>query len=58
MFTYLKHVRTELSHVAWPSTRTAIAHTLTVILIATIVGLYVGLLDYVFTGFVGQFLGA
>ncbi len=46
--TYLKHVREEFSHVVWPTSRTAIAHTLVVIIIAVAIALFVGLLDYLF----------
>lgn len=55
---YLKHVRIELQHVAWPSTRTAIAHTLVVMLLSASIGLFVGLLDYVFSGAVSRLIGA
>jgi preprotein translocase SecE subunit len=58
MIDYLKHVRTELSHVAWPSTRTAIGHTLVVITISVGVALWVGLLDYLFTIGVSRLIGA
>jgi preprotein translocase SecE subunit len=58
MFTYLKHVREELAHVAWPSTRTAIAHTLVVIVIAVIIAAWVGVLDSVFTSIVSRVVGA
>jgi preprotein translocase SecE subunit len=58
MFNYLKHVRTELAHVAWPSTRTAIAHTLVVIGIAIILAVVVGIFDYLFSGAVSRILGA
>jgi preprotein translocase SecE subunit len=47
-FSYLKHVREEFAHIVWPTNRTAIAHTLIVILIAVVIALLVGLLDYVF----------
>ena len=58
MLDYLKHVRTELSHVAWPSTHTAIAHTLVVIGIALVLALIVGVLDYLFSGAVSRLIGA
>lgn len=47
-FTYLKHVREEFAHIVWPTTRTALAHTLVVIFIALAIALVVGVLDYVF----------
>lgn len=55
--TYIKHVRDELGHVVWPTTRTAVAHTLVVIFIAAIVAALVGLLDYAFTSVVSGIIG-
>jgi preprotein translocase subunit SecE len=52
--TYLKNVRAELKHVVWPSPRTAVLHTALIILISAVVALYVGGLDYVFTGVVNR----
>ena len=48
LFTYLKHVREEFTHIVWPTRHTAIAHTLVVIFIAAAIALLVGLLDYFF----------
>ncbi len=56
-FTYLKHVREEFTHIVWPSSRTALAHTLVVIFIAIGIALMVGLLDYVFGLVVSHFAG-
>ena len=58
MLDYLKHVRTELAHVAWPSTQTAIAHTLLVIGIAIVIAAVVAVLDYLFSGIVSRIIGA
>jgi len=55
--TYLKHVREEFTHIVWPTRRTAIAHTLVVILIAGLVAALVGVLDYLFTGVVSRIIG-
>ncbi|MFZ1987870.1 MAG: preprotein translocase subunit SecE [Minisyncoccia bacterium] len=52
LLTYLKHVRAELAHVVWPDTRTAIAHTLLVIVLGAAVALLVGGLDTFFTSVV------
>lgn len=43
---YLKEVKIELSQVTWPKREDVIKLTLTVLLISTIVGLYVGGLDF------------
>lgn len=56
-FTYLKHVREEFTHIVWPSSHTALAHTLVVIFIALAIALLVGLLDYAFGLAVSYFAG-
>ncbi len=57
-FAYLKHVREEFTHVVWPSNRTALAHTLIVILIGILIALLVSLLDYMFGLGVSRITGA
>ncbi len=54
---YLKHVREEFTHIVWPTTRTAVAHTLVVILIAAAIALLVGLLDYALSSGVNRIVG-
>ena len=54
---YLKHVREEFTHIVWPTTRTAVAHTLVVIFIAIAIAILVGLLDYVFSSIVSRVAG-
>ncbi|KKW41342.1 MAG: hypothetical protein UY91_C0020G0008 [Parcubacteria group bacterium GW2011_GWB1_55_9] len=55
--TYLKHVREEFTHIVWPSSRTATAHTLVVIGIAVAIALLVGLFDYLFGSAVKGIIG-
>lgn len=55
-FTYLKHVREEFTHIVWPTTQTALAHTFVVILIAIILALIVALMDYIFGALVSNFI--
>ena len=55
--TYLKHVREEFAHIVWPTTRTAVAHTLVVIGIAVIITILVGLADYIFSTVVSGIIG-
>lgn len=55
--TYLKNVRGELSHVVWPSQRTAVMHVILIVLISIFAALFIAGLDYVFTRGVGQVLG-
>lgn len=53
---YLKNVRGELKHVVWPSPKTAGMHTLFILLISAFVGVFIGILDYFLTNFVGSFI--
>lgn len=46
---YLKEVRLELSKVVWPKREAVIKLTLTVIIISTLVGAYIGALDFSLT---------
>ncbi len=55
--TYLHHVREEFKHIVWPTNRTAIAHTLVVVLIAAALAVLVGVLDYVFGLGVSSIIG-
>jgi len=55
--TYLRHVREEFTHIVWPTRETATAHTLVVILIALVVAVWVGILDYGFSTFVSYLVG-
>lgn len=55
--TYLRHVREEFKHIVWPTRHKAIAHTLVVIVIAAVIALLVGVLDFIFSGVVGRVVG-
>jgi preprotein translocase subunit SecE len=46
---YLQSTMSELRQVSWPSQRQAFLYTVLVIILATIVALYVGLFDYLFS---------
>ncbi len=56
-FTYLKHVREEFSHIVWPTSRKAIAHTLVVIGIAAAIIVLVGGFDYLFGSIASYIVG-
>ena len=47
--TFFSEVKSELSKVTWPKRQEVIKLTVLVSLVAVIIGLYVGGLDYVFT---------
>jgi len=49
MFTFVSEVRTELLKITWPSRRTVIDLTIVVLGLSTIVGIYLGAADYLFT---------
>jgi len=46
---FLKEVKTELSKVVWPTKKETIKLTTIVILVSLVVGLFIGLLDFLFT---------
>jgi preprotein translocase subunit SecE len=47
--TFLKEVRSELKRVTWPTKKEAIRLTSVVIAVSIVVGIYIGVLDYLFT---------
>jgi len=53
---FFGEVRSELSRVTWPTRDEVIKLTLTVFVIAAILGLYVGALDYLFTTGLAKFV--
>ena len=55
--TYLRNVRAEFAHIVWPSNRTAIAHTLVVVVIAIIVALFIGVIDFLLRTGVSAIVG-
>ncbi len=46
---YLKDTVAELKHVSWPTNKQSLVYTGLVVVISTIVALYVGLFDFVFS---------
>lgn len=53
---YFKNSKAEIAHVSWPTRRQAVAHTAIVVAAALTVAAYVAVLDYIFSGFVENFL--
>ena len=49
LINYLRDTRGELSHVSWPTQRQTIIYTVIVIILSILTGIYLGLLDFVFT---------
>lgn len=47
---FLKEVKEELFKVAWPTREQTIRYTVLVIIVAVVVGLFLGGLDYILTG--------
>lgn len=54
--TYLKNVQGELKHVVWPSPKTAAAYTFLILLISAFTAVFIGVLDYLLTTFVGTLI--
>lgn len=46
---FLKEVRTELKRVIWPSKQDVIKMTTIIVVVSLIVGLFIGVLDFIFT---------
>jgi preprotein translocase subunit SecE len=49
MFTFVSEVRTELLKITWPSRKNVIDLTIVVIGLGAMIGIYLGLSDYLFT---------
>lgn len=49
MIHYLKEVRAEMRHVAWPTRRQTVVYSVVVVGISLATAVYLGLLDYVFS---------
>lgn len=56
LFTYLKNVQGELKHVVWPTPKTAATYTLLIVLISAFTAVFIGVLDYLLTNFVGTLI--
>lgn len=54
--TYLKNVRTELSHVVWPTRRQSLQHVALILLISALTAAFVAVLDYALTRGVGMLI--
>ena len=55
---YLKDTRSELNHVAWPTTNQTIIYTLLVAAISLGVAAYLGFFDYLFTTLLAHAAGS
>ena len=53
---YLKDVRGEMQHVAWPTRRQTIAYTLLVIGISLLAAALLGVFDFLFTNIADRFI--
>ncbi len=50
---FIKEVKDELKKVVWPTRSEVIRLTTIVIIVSLIVGLFLGLMDYIFTNLLG-----
>ncbi len=53
---YLRDVKAELRHVSWPTKSQAINYTIIVLVISVGTGLFLGLLDFVFSVVLKRFV--
>jgi preprotein translocase subunit SecE len=54
---FLNEVRSELRRVVWPTRQEAIRLTTVVVIVSTLVGVYIGALDYILTKVMALFVG-
>ncbi len=53
---YLRDTKAELRHVTWPTKSQAINYTIIVLAISIGTGIFLGFLDFVFTGVLQRFI--
>ena len=53
---YLSEVHQELQRVSWPTRQQTLQKTVLVIAVSVVVGLYIGVLDFLFTRVMGMFI--
>lgn len=53
---YLRDTAAEMKHVSWPTQTQAIIFTVLVIAVSIIVALFVGAMDYIFTGLLNLYI--
>lgn len=53
---FLREVREELGKVAWPTREQTVRYTILVVLVAVVVGILLGGLDYILTAFTAWIL--
>ncbi|KPJ71553.1 hypothetical protein AMJ50_01535 [Parcubacteria bacterium DG_74_3] len=53
---FFKEVRLEMKKVNWPTRKETIRYTLIVIAVLTIVALFLGTIDFIFTRFLDKFI--
>lgn len=53
---YLRDVRAELRHVSWPTKSQTINYTIIVLLVSVATGVFLGVLDFIFSSVVKHFI--
>ena len=56
-FRYLRNVRTEMRKITWPTWPDLRQHTVAVVIVVTILGIIIGLMDWLFSIILIQVLG-
>lgn len=55
-FNYIKDTRAELTHVAWPTRRQAVAFTVVTIVVSIVTAAFLGFFDYLFSLVLQKFI--
>lgn len=53
---YIKDTRGELKHVSWPTQKQTTIFTILVIIVSIVIAAFLGVFDFVFTGFINAFI--
>jgi len=56
LINYINEVRSEMTHVKWPTRKTTTYFSIVVIVVSILTALYLGLLDYIFSAILGLFI--
>ena len=53
---YVKDTKGELKHVSWPTQKQTVIFTTLVILVSIFIAAFLGVFDFLFTGFINNFI--
>ena len=53
---YVRDTKGELKHVSWPTQKQTVVFTILVIIVSIFIAAFLGAFDFVFTGFINNFI--